>query len=145
MQLTRFTDYSLRVLMHLSQQRDDDNISLEFLAEHFNMNRHHLNKVSQRLAALGWVYSTRGKNGGLRLNDSSLGLRLGEIIEILEPDTRPMDCQGVECPLAGGCDLEAILLDASRQFLKVLNQYTLNDLAGKYGRGLEVLSLSSHS
>jgi Rrf2 family nitric oxide-sensitive transcriptional repressor len=140
MQLTRFTDYSLRVLMHLSQQRDADNVSLEFLAEHFNMNRHHLNKVSQRLAALGWVHSARGKHGGLRLNPSALQLRLGEIVEKLEPDTRPMDCQGVECPLAGGCDLEAILLDAARAFINTLNQYTLNDLAGKYGHGLQLLA-----
>jgi Rrf2 family nitric oxide-sensitive transcriptional repressor len=141
MQLTRFTDYSLRVLMHLSQQRDVDNVSLEFLAEHFNMNRHHLNKVSQRLAALDWVHSTRGKHGGLRLNPRSLQLRLGDIVATLEPDTRPMDCLGVVCPLAGGCDLEAILLDASRAFIKTLNQYTLNDLAGKYGHGLQLLSL----
>lgn len=115
--------------MHLSQQPPNTRVSLEILAQRFNMNRNHLNKVSQRLAALGWVDSARGKQGGISLVASSLTLKLGDIVRALEPDTRPMDCEGVACPLAGRCQLECILLAASHDFLAHLNRYQLSDLS----------------
>lgn len=129
--------------MHLSQQPPATRVSLETLAQRFNMNRHHLNKVSQRLVALGWIESARGKQGGVSLIASALTLKLGDIVAALEPDTRPMDCEGVACPLAGRCQLECILLAASNDFLNHLNRYRLSDLGqqGSLSRRLQALNL----
>lgn len=128
MQLNRFTDYGLRVLIYLSSQSPEDRVSLEFLAEHFNINKHHLHKVSQRLSQLGWISSARGKNGGISIREEALSLNLAEVIDELEPDMNPIDCTGVECPIAGTCKLQQVLDHASRAFLDVLARYRLEDV-----------------
>ncbi|TNE79121.1 MAG: Rrf2 family transcriptional regulator [Gammaproteobacteria bacterium] len=128
MQLTRFTDYGLRVLIHLCNQPQGVRVGLDFLAGHFNMNRHHLYKVSQRLSQLNWVSSTRGKNGGIVLEPHTRQMNLSEIVTELEETLDPIDCEGIECPIANQCRLQGVLGLASRAFLDVLAQYRLDDL-----------------
>ena len=128
MQLNRFTDYGLRVLIYLSSQPRGTRTSLEFLSGHFGINKHHLQKISQRLSQLGWIDSARGKRGGISLSERSQTLNLAEIIDELEPDMAPIDCVGVECPIEGNCKLQRVLDKASRAFLDVLAVYRLQDL-----------------
>lgn len=128
MQLNRFTDYGLRVLIYLCRQPADSRISLDFLSEHFNINKHHLQKISQRLSQLGWITSARGKNGGIGIKDESKALSLAVIVTELEQDLTPIDCDGVACPISGVCKLQKVLDQASKAFLSVLASYTLEDL-----------------
>ena len=63
MQLTRFTDFGLRVLMYLCtpaphQQKQAGTVAE--IAEQFEVSRHYLNNVVQFLAQQGWVVTTRG-------------------------------------------------------------------------------------
>lgn len=128
MQLNRFTDYGLRVLIYLSSQPPEERTSLEFLSQRFNINKHHLHKVSQRLSQLGWIDSARGKNGGISLKKEALSLNLAKVISELEPDMNPIDCEGVECPIAGTCKLQNVLDQASDAFLQVLAKFKLEDM-----------------
>lgn len=128
MHLNRFTDYGMRVLIYLCSQPADARVSLDFLAENFDINKHHLQKISQRLSQLGWILSVRGKNGGIALNPSSRQLSLATIVSELEPDMTPIDCEGVGCPITGSCRLESVLDKARDAFLSVLATYRLEDL-----------------
>ncbi|MCY0965608.1 Rrf2 family transcriptional regulator [Parathalassolituus penaei] len=128
MQLTRFTDYGLRILVYVSAMPTGEKVSLAHLSERLNMNHNHVNKVSQRLASLGWINSTRGKSGGICLADSARTLALGTIVENLEPQLLPIDCAGVECPLTNHCRLQGILSEAASAFMNVLMNYRLDDL-----------------
>lgn len=128
MQLTRFTDYGLRVLIHMCNQPQDSRVGLDFLAEHFNMNLHHLYKVSQRLSQLGWISSSRGKNGGILLEAHTREMSLADIVYELEETMTPIDCDGIDCPIANRCKLQSVLGLASQAFRNVLAQYKLEDL-----------------
>ncbi|WP_461481522.1 RrF2 family transcriptional regulator [Porticoccus sp.] len=128
MQLTRFTDYGLRVLIHMCNQPPGTRVGLDFLAAHFNMNRHHLYKVSQRLSQLGWVASARGKNGGIVLASPTRHLTLADIVWELEETMAPIDCEGIECPIANHCKLQGVLGLAIQAFRNVLARYQLGDL-----------------
>lgn len=128
MQLNRFTDHGLRVLIYLCGQSADTRVSLDFLSRHFNINKHHLYKISQRLSQLGWIRSARGKHGGVSLSPQARELSLAEIVSELEPDMSPIDCLGVECPIAGTCQLQRVLDNAAEAFLQVLSRYRLKDL-----------------
>ena len=128
MQLTRFTDYALRVLIHLCSQPPGERVGLDFLAEHFNMNRHHLYKVSQRLSQLGWITSVRGKRGGVVLREDTRRLKLSDIVFELEEAMALIDCEGIDCPIANHCKLQGVLDLAARAFQDVLAQYRLDDL-----------------
>ena len=66
MQLTKLTDLSLRVLMHLALDPDELG-TVKAIAEHYNVSRHHLVKVVHKLVRLGYLRSTRGRGGGISL------------------------------------------------------------------------------
>ena len=67
MQITRFTDLGLRVLMYLSMGARDaaGRATITELAERLAVSRNHLVKVVHRLAQLELVATTRGKGGGM--------------------------------------------------------------------------------
>lgn len=131
MQLTRFTDYGLRILLHLARNQDGHKDSLASLAELYNMNHHHVNKVSQKMAALGWINSTRGKSGGISLQAGTRDLSIETIVMALETSLEPIDCYGVECPIAGQCRLQTVFNEARNAFMDVLKKYRLADMTEK--------------
>src|SRR5690625_5742833 len=66
MRITRYTDYSLRVLMYLANKGETLSTIAEIAAS-YDISRNHLMKVVQELNSKGYLIATRGKNGGLRL------------------------------------------------------------------------------
>ena len=71
MQLTQFTDYGLRSLMYLAVH-SGKRCSVREIAEHYRISRNHLVKVIHRLAQLEYITSSKGKGGGIELNDYRL-------------------------------------------------------------------------
>jgi len=64
MQLTYYTDYSLRVLMYLGVHRGRM-VNISEIAERYGVSRNHLVKVVHNLARGGFIKSYRGKGGGM--------------------------------------------------------------------------------
>ena len=91
MQLTRFTDYGLRSLMYLAVQPDRFS-SVREISDHFGISRNHLVKVVHRLAQLGYVNSTKGKGGGIRLAHDPKSVRLGDLVRALETNMTIVEC-----------------------------------------------------
>ena len=73
MQLTRFADYSLRVLMVLAHQQGASTTIRE-VAEAQGISENHLMKVVHTLGKRGYVKTTRGKGGGISLARDAAGL-----------------------------------------------------------------------
>ena len=129
MQLTRFTDYGLRSLMYLAAQPDRFS-SVREISDHFGISRNHLVKVVHRLAQLGYVNSTKGKGGGIRLAHDPKSVRLGDLVRALETNMTIVECFNREtntCTMISGCTLKHFLADANTAFLHSLNQHTLAD------------------
>lgn len=128
MQLTRFTDLGLRVLMYLGCERPNQPVTIPEIAERFAISRNHLVKVVHYLAQNGWIATTRGKGGGLRLSRPTREYRLGEVIRSLEGDGPLIDCATPPCVLRPGCLLKESLHDAHNAFYADLDRRTLADL-----------------
>lgn len=129
MQLTHYTDYSLRVLIFLSLQGDEQRITITDIAEHFSIPRNHLVKVVHRLGLLGYIETTRGKNGGIRLALPADQISIGQVVRQMEATLDVVNCQAPSpCPIRSGCQLKSILNLATDAFLEVLDQYTVADL-----------------
>ncbi len=128
MQLTRFTDLGLRVLMYLSAGRSEAPATVGEIAERFAVSHHHLVKVVNLLGQSGWITATRGRGGGLRLAVAPSELRLGAVVRRLEATTELIDCAEPPCVLRGDCRLKAALDAASDAFFAALDGYTLADV-----------------
>lgn len=134
MQITRFTDLSLRVLMYLTVPPTGGPVTIDEIATRFDVSRHHLAKVVHRLGQLGWIVATRGKGGGLTLARAADQYRLGEVVRELEGGEAVIDCTSQPCVLLHGCNVRVALSDAQQAFYERLDTYTLADVVRQQTR-----------
>ncbi len=120
MQLTKYTDLSLRVLMHLAII-DDERSTIQDISSYYNVSKNHLMKVVHQLASLGYVRSTQGRGGGISLAISAGKISVGEIVRKMEPSLEPIDCDKSGCTIRSVCLLKGILNEASVVFIHVLS------------------------
>jgi Rrf2 family transcriptional regulator, nitric oxide-sensitive transcriptional repressor len=128
MQLTRFADLGLRVLMYLTHERPDVPVTNAEIASQFQVPHNHVIKVVNKLGKLGWVNTQRGRGGGLRLAVPAASLRLGDVLLALEPTRSVVDCDDPPCVLRQRCSLKGALDQALANFFATLNEYTLAEL-----------------
>lgn len=131
MQLTLYSDYSLRVLLYLSRMPKQTITILE-IANFYQISKNHLVKVVHHLARLGLISSIQGKGGGIQLNPACYELTLGAILRKTEPDFKLAECFDKiknRCVLTNHCKLQKIFQQALQAFLEVLDNYTLADIS----------------
>ncbi len=129
MQLTQFSDYSLRLVLYLAVNRDRV-VPIAEVSEAYGISQHHLVKIVQRLVAEGIVASVRGRSGGLRLNRDPADINVGRLIRVTEPHFNLVECfDGAtnRCSIDPVCGLKGALNRAMGAFLKVLDGYSLAD------------------
>lgn len=135
MQLTRYTDYSLRVLIYLALQEEGVRVTVSEISEHFDIPKNHLVKVVHHLGKLNYINTTRGKNGGICLAKKPEEMGVGDIIRNMEHNLKIVDCQSPSaCPILPICLLPSILSRAGDAFLNVLDQYTIAGLLSQSGQ-----------
>ena len=131
MYITRYTDYSLRVLMYIALKGEQQSTIRE-IAESYGISKNHLMKVVQELNSKGYVIALRGKNGGLRLNGNARDINIGALIRSTEQeDTGLVECfnsASNRCIITPACKLKIIFAEALEAFFKTLDQYSLADL-----------------
>ncbi len=100
------------------------------LAEMFQVSRHHLAKVHQRLTRAGLISSQRGPTGGVGLAKAPEEITLLEIYEAMEGSMLSNPCLfgKEECPRAS-CMLEQFLPELARQVRDYFEATTLAQLA----------------
>jgi len=147
MQLTLYTDYSLRVLIYLGLKQGEL-VTISEIAEHYDISRNHLVKVVHGLAKQGFIQSSRGKGGGVALVRQPAQINIGEVVRYAEGDFHMVECFDSDkrsCPIIPACVLIAVLGEATRSFMAVLDRYTLaNVLDGNDVRMRALLSITEH-
>lgn len=140
MQLSRFTDLGLRVLMYLTILPQDRSVTIGEIADKFQVSHHHLTKVVQLMGAAGWLINVRGKGGGIRLAFDPQQYALGDLVRTLERSEHMIDCAQPPCVLRATCALKGIFAQAKEAFLQDLNRHTLADaVSGAAGQTLRDL------
>jgi Rrf2 family nitric oxide-sensitive transcriptional repressor len=130
MRLTSYTDYTLRTLLHLGQNRDRL-VTIQEIADLHSISRNHLMKVVFELGLSGVIETIRGRNGGFRLAHAPEDINLGAIIRHTESDFYMAECfdpEGVPCGLTRACRLKGVLTNATAAYLAELDRHTLADL-----------------
>lgn len=132
MQLTKYSDYSMRVLIYLALN-GDRLVGIEEIAKAFAISRNHLVKVVAQLGKLGYINAKRGPAGGMQLAVAPAEIRLGELIRQTEPHFDIVECfdpEKNECSISPICRLKSILAQASSRFIEELEQYSIADVVG---------------
>lgn len=131
MRLTLYTDYSLRVLIYLAG-REDESVTITELADFYKISRNHLVKVVHNLGLKGYIQTTRGRHGGIKLSRPARDIHLGEVVRSTEPDFDLLECFNPatdKCVISRSCSLKGVLFKAQASFLDILDGYTLADIA----------------
>lgn len=124
MQLSRFTDYTLRVLFYTAVN-NDRLTTLAEIAGFYEISIEHLRKVVHALSKSGYLKTFRGKNGGIRLAVSPEQINLGDVVAQSEGTKPLIDCIGQDCKLTGLCTLQSVFHEAQQAFMETLRKYTL--------------------
>lgn len=124
MRLTRYSDYAVRVLIYLASA-DGRISSIGEIARTYGISQNHLMKVVHDLGKGGFLATTRGRNGGIRLARKPREINLGEVIRFAEQEFQLAECHA--CLIACACGLSGIFDQAAAAFMRVLDGYTLVD------------------
>jgi Rrf2 family nitric oxide-sensitive transcriptional repressor len=143
MRLTTFTDYTLRVLIYLGTQRDDERLATisDIAAAYGGISENHLMKVVHHLAKQGYVETTRGTGGGMRLARAPAEINLGAVVRGAEEDLAVVECfetGNSNCPIVPACTLRGVLARAMHAFFAVLDGQTLADLLGPQAKLIRI-------
>ena len=126
MHITRYTDYSLRVMMYLALKGDELS-TIKEIADAYGISKNHLMKVVQDLNIKGYLTATRGKSGGICLTRPAESINIGALVRDMEGDLDLVECftGSTDCIITPSCHLKRVFADALKAFLEV---YTLADL-----------------
>jgi Rrf2 family nitric oxide-sensitive transcriptional repressor len=142
MRLTNFTDYTLRVLIYLgSHQREGRLATIGDVATTYGISENHLMKIVHHLAREGYVETTRGKGGGMRLAREPDLICIGDVVRGAEGNLAIVDCfqRGNHgCTIASACELRGLFGRALSAFFKVLDGQTLADLLKPQARPIRL-------
>lgn len=127
MRLTRFSDNAIRCLIVLAIDPEQA-IPVRDIAARMNMSYEHLVKIVHKLGALGYIETTRGRHGGVRLSMPPEEVNLGKLVRQTEESLALVECFDEAtntCPIADVCRLPGALDDALNAFFAVLDKRTL--------------------
>ena len=145
MELSQFTDYSLRTLIFVALAEDELS-SVKQIATAYGISRNHLVKVVHNLARNGYLKTFKGKGGGIKLAMPPEKINVGKLMRVTE-NLSILECFPPErkkggCCIAGICELQIILRKALNAFLAELDDVTLRDLLSRKTTLQKRLSIS---
>ena len=133
MQLTLYSDYSLRVLIYLALD-PERLVTIEEIARSYDISKAHLTKVVHQLGLRGYVETLRGRGGGLRLARRPEEIGVGQVVRAMEENMALVECfdpASSRCAIEPACGLRPVLQEALAAFRTVLDRYTLADLVAR--------------
>ena len=130
MQMDKFTDYALRILIILAV-RDPERLSTSAIAKIYDLSDNHLSKVASELVRLGFVTSMRGRAGGLTLAMPAKDISVGAVVRAIRADAPVVECFGTNksCRILPACGLRTPMQEAQEAFFAALDQYSLQDVS----------------
>lgn len=127
MQISSFTDYSIRVLIYLATLEPHELTKISYVSDLYGISKNHTVKIVHKLGQLGYIDTIQGKNGGIRLNRPAKDIIVGELFRKLEP-LQLLNCESSFCHISPACRLKSHLARAKDAFLNELDQCSIQDM-----------------
>ena len=130
MYLSKFTDYSFRILIYLGNHPNEI-FTVDELSSILGLSTNHKKKIIYKLAKNNYIYSSKGRNGGAKLIMNPKDINLEALLEIAKDNLNIVEyfsSDSISCNLNDECKLKPVLNDALNSFKLKLSEYTLADI-----------------
>jgi Rrf2 family protein len=134
MELTRQTEYAIKILLELAGQPSGEVLPSKIISERQDIPEEFLKKTVQLLSVNGLVVTQRGTQGGVRLAKPADQITIADVVAAIEGPLAINPClsPGYECKNKKNCVVRPVLVRAQNAMLAELSKNTLADLiAGK--------------
>lgn len=131
MQITRASDYAVRVMIHLASLPPSSTVRQSVLSKATQVSGHFLSKVLQQLVRARLIRSQRGAGGGYALAASAERVSLLDVLEAVEGPVRLNQCieEGPSCDRKSWCPAHQVWAEAQAAVTNVLGGASMASLA----------------
>lgn len=133
MQITRASDYAVRVMVHLAGLPASSTVRQSELAKATEVSGHFLSKVLQQLVRARLIRSQRGSGGGYALAISPASVSLLDVVQAIEGPVRLNQCieEGPSCERKSWCPAHQVWAEAQAAVVNVLGAASMASLAAQ--------------
>lgn len=133
MQLSATSQYAIRILVYMADQKDSNPISATELAEILHIPYKFLTKIMTSLVKVGLVESIRGKEGGYKLKKKASDIMVGDILDAFHDSIKDEQCiLGIGfCNGICKCALHDQWMEPKLLLQKMFRESSLEDIAGR--------------
>ena len=103
MYLSKFTDYSFRILIYLGNHPNEI-FTVDELSSILGLSTNHKKKIIYKLAKNNYIYSSKGRNGGAKLIMNPKDINLEALLEIAKDNLNIVEyfsSDSISCNLNG--------------------------------------------
>jgi Rrf2 family protein len=143
MRLTKQTSYAIRILTHCARKKDAS-VRTSEIAQTYGITEYNVAKIVPILVRAGFLRTTRGRLGGLRLARPAEEIRIGDVVRATEATYVEAECGGGDyrdCAIKPAALINRLLGEALQAFITVLDQHTLDELVPSGPRAAHDLDL----
>jgi len=143
MQITRASDYAVRVMIYLAGLPPRSTVRQSELLRATGVSGHFLSKVLQQLVRARLVRSQRGSGGGYVLAVAADDVSLLDVVQAMEGPVRLNQCldEGPSCERKSWCPAHCVWAEAQAAIVNVLGGSSMAHLASegqaKSGPGIQ--------
>ena len=142
--LSNSSKYALNAVLYLAVHSTYENkILAKEISESTKIPRAYLSKLLQELTRHNLICSVRGPHGGFYLTDENRAVSLLQIVTLIDGDNRLTSCVlGLhKCDNKNPCPLHDLVGETKTNFVKNLEETTVQDLVADIKEGKSFLSL----
>ena len=133
MQLSKKAEYALRAMIHLGMAAElrQPTVSGADLADSNRLPLKFVERILQELREAGYIETRRGKLGGYALARDAAGIRMGDIVRLIEGRLAPISCasetayERCSCPDEDHCGLRMLMIDVRNAIAGILDRYSV--------------------
>ncbi|MBM7865582.1 RrF2 family transcriptional regulator [Heliomicrobium gestii] len=148
MRISKKTDYALRTLFTLLENREAGPVSIRELAKRNNIPKRFLEHIMLELKANGWVDSVPGKNGGYCLAVQPEELTIGQVVRYFDGVLAPVGCVSVaeykKCSQEDICYFRPLMGNIRDCMADLLHRATLQKVYQGFSGDYRKVRLNGH-
>ena len=133
MVLSNSSQYAIRILAYMADQKDSQLINATELAEILYIPYKFLTKIMTELVKIDLVESIRGREGGFKLNRKSSDIMISDILDLFNDSIKDEQCVlGIGfCNGMCKCALHDQWMEPKLLLQKMFRESSLKDIAGR--------------